>query len=534
MSGTGGRRGAVTFAPVKETAKQRRERVRAERSAARVERQTGVFQELLPTTRMPATGWDRPKNLRVRRVFDPLPHRDSSAITVGVFPFLAETGSLLRGAYVGVNELSRGAHCFDPWTAYTDGIVRNNSVVLVGNQGSGKSMLAKSLASRLMALGRHVAVPNDPNGEWARVASWCGGKTVAIGPGRNARLNLLEVAAREPGETVDAYIFRARQQQAATVRTVISILRGSSVFEPVEYTVIDETIRALYQHTTRLTLGQVYEELLSPTGTNRAYQQDSDNIRHALRRLVEGDMAGFFDSESTISFDVDSPMMTVDTSALQNASAEMKALSRLATSNWIKTATQGSAARPRLLVHEEAAIELLNEVATAGSGLADKVHEIKIARHLGLANLYIFHRFADLDALGDAGSAMRARAEQLIAGCHTRIVYGQSTEDLNLTQQMLAWNDNLIRRVSRLRQGEGVWQVGNDRVSVVRNVVTDTEYVVFNTDGLAGKRRNTAATIPETGATVLAEGSSPAPVIPLHQADKDVAVEAVVGVVPGG
>ncbi|MFP3380820.1 hypothetical protein SB767_31340, partial [Bacillus sp. SIMBA_069] len=58
-------------------------------------------------------------------------------------------------------------------------------------------MLAKSWSSRLARLGRKIAVPHDPNGEWVRVAAYVGGTSISVGPGKAARINLLDEGPRD-------------------------------------------------------------------------------------------------------------------------------------------------------------------------------------------------------------------------------------------------------------------------------------------------------------------------------------------------
>jgi hypothetical protein len=158
---------------------------------------------------------------------------------------------------------------------------------------------------------------------------------------------------------------------------------------------------------------------------------------HTIRLVVEGELAGLFDGESTVTFDAGAPMMVIDTSGLKGASPETKALLRLATSNWIRRSTTGSHRQPRVVVHEEAAIELLNDVAGgSGGGLTEKVAGEKVARHDGVSNWYLMHRIADLDALGDRGSAIHSQALGLLADYDTRISYAQHDGELGRSQEI--------------------------------------------------------------------------------------------------
>ena len=82
-------------------------------------------------------------------------HRASSATLAGAYPFLAPAPSDV-GVYVGVDAVTGGPFCFDPWALYTAGVLTNPNVLLAGVIGQGKSALAKSLAVRSIAAGRRV------------------------------------------------------------------------------------------------------------------------------------------------------------------------------------------------------------------------------------------------------------------------------------------------------------------------------------------------------------------------------------------
>jgi hypothetical protein len=441
----------------------------------------------LPASTMPSWGWRRPANLRGPARVDPHPHRGSSKVLGGAYPFLAETGDILTGAYIGENMLSRAPFSFDPWDAYASEVVRSHSVFIEGVKGSGKSMLAKSWSTRLVRLGRKVAVPHDPNGEWVKVAAYVGGKSISVGPGKSARINLLDPGARDPGFSVEAWRHDVLQYRRATIKTIIRRLREGAPLQAIEHTALDEALEALDRHDV-VTITHVYDDLLDP-----ATLRDPDVIAagralaHTLRRVVSGDLAGFFDGPSTVEFDASAPMMVVDTSALRGATAEAQALARLATSNWIRRATLGGNRQARVIVHEEAAVELLNDVA-GGEGLTDRVEDEKIARHLGTSNWYLLHRIADLDSLGDRNSALHSRALGLLADCETRVSYAQHSGEIARAREVLGWNDTQADLVRKLHKGEGLWQIGQDRVAKVKNTCTPYEMQVFSTDALGGTR----------------------------------------------
>ncbi|MFJ8896773.1 hypothetical protein ACIRCZ_19480 [Leifsonia sp. NPDC102414] len=442
----------------------------------------------LPWVWLPEKGERHPNNLRTARAVRPPLHRGSST-TLGVgYPFLAETSDAMPGAFIGPDLLSKGMFSWDPWVAYGMGIIRSHSMVILGVKGSGKSMLAKSLAARLCRLRRRVAVPHDPNGEWARVAEYVGGVTVQIGPGAADRINPLDAGTRPAHFTDENWAYEQQQYQSHKLQAIVKILRQTTTLPEVEHTIIDLVLQNVRARNNHVLLPAVWDELRDPTGPNAAEIRDGGlQLQHSIRRVIVGDVAGMFDKPTTVTFDSDTPMVTVDTSLVSKASDEAKALMRLTTNDWIDRSSTGTADQARLVIHEEAAVALLTEVAS-GSGLTQRAADEKVARHHGKANLYVLHRIADLDALGDTGSAMHSQALGLLADCDTRITYAQHPGELGRSAAVLGWNDTQRELVRKLQKGEGFWQIGEDTLRHVRNVCTTTEMHYFATDTHGGSR----------------------------------------------
>jgi hypothetical protein len=276
----------------------------------------------------------------------------------GAYPFLTETGDILTGPYIGENMLSRAPFCYDMWDAYSAGVIRSHSCALIGVKGAGKSYLAKSWSTRLIRLGRRVAVPHDPNGEWVKVAEYVGGKSISVGPGKRERINLLDPGPRDPSFDNDTWRMNILQYRRATIRAIVRRLREGAGFAPVEHTALDTVLESL-AHQSEVLIPHVLDRLTNP---DEALPEDVSaagrSLAHTLRRVVFGDLAGMFDGPSTVAFDSNTPMMVVDTSALKGASPEAQALSRLATANWVRRSSLGGNRQARVIVHEEAAVEV--------------------------------------------------------------------------------------------------------------------------------------------------------------------------------
>ena len=160
------------------------------------ERRAADLAERRDAAYLPKGGEAGPAALRSYRTFRVKPHRATSAVLSGAYPFLAEGGLGGQGVLVGEDLFSGGSFCFDPWVLYQRGIITNPNVLLAGVIGVGKSALAKSLICRSIAFGRRAYIPGDPKGEWTAVANAVGGQAICLGHGMPHRLNPLDEGDR--------------------------------------------------------------------------------------------------------------------------------------------------------------------------------------------------------------------------------------------------------------------------------------------------------------------------------------------------
>ena len=68
-----------------------------------------------------------------------VPHRATSEVLAGAYPFLAEEGLGSAGMLIGQDAWSGAAFCYDPWELYRQGALTNPNICLAGQIGRGKS-----------------------------------------------------------------------------------------------------------------------------------------------------------------------------------------------------------------------------------------------------------------------------------------------------------------------------------------------------------------------------------------------------------
>jgi hypothetical protein len=452
----------------------RRRRLRTRREALQAQQQ-----ERRSAPYLPRSGEPGPRSLRSYRRLNVAPHRATSEVLAGAYPFLAEEGLGAEGALIGQDAWSGAAFCYDPWELYRRGALTNPNIFLAGQIGRGKSTLAKSLAARYIAFGRRVYVPADPKGEWSAVSTALGGQVIELGIGRQARLNPLDEGPRPAGLSHQSWRTLVEQRRMSLLAALTETALGRPL-RPVERTALDAGLAAACDATTTPVLPSVVDALHDPAaafaGSSVAQLVgDGREVAHALGRLVRGDLAGLFDGPSTVRFDPSLPMISLDLSHI-SGSDTLLGLVMTCTSAWIEAALRDPAGGQRLVVYDEAW-----RLLAQPSLLARMQAHWKLSRAWGLANLMVVHRLTDLDAVGDSGSEARALAQGLLGDTATRILYAEPTDEAASAGKVLGLTATQVCQLPELAQGEGLWRV-NERAFVVRHICTPSELELFDTN----------------------------------------------------
>lgn len=451
---------------------------RASRKLAATVKADALAAERRATVLLPRSGEPGPAALRTPGRLRLPRHQDTSATLAGAYPFLAEGGLGSDGVFVGQDFYSGSSFVYDPWVLYSRGLITAPNIVLAGIVGSGKSALAKSLYTRSIPFGRRVYVPGDPKGEHTAVAEAVGGKAIALGPGMVNRLNPLDEGLRPPG----VEDLRWSAQVAARRRDLVGALAETVLdrrLTPVEHTAVDVALADSVRSADVPILPMVVERLLAPEKAgdpDGRLAEDSRLVGHALRRLVAGDLAGLFDGPSTVRFDPNLPMISLDLSRVTENAMLISILMTCA-SAWMESALLDPNGGQRWVVYDEA-WRLMSHPAL----LRRMDAHWRLARYYGIANMLIFHKLSDLDNVGDQGSAMRALASSLLANAETRVVYRQEPDQLGTTATALGLTGTEQQLLPTLGTGQGLWRIKN-RSFVVQHQLHPAELALFDTSG---------------------------------------------------
>ncbi|MFE6719376.1 ATP-binding protein [Streptomyces albidoflavus] len=433
----------------------------------------------------PAGGRPGPASARGGRLRLPA-HRMTTATASGAYPFLAEGGLGAEGIFIGRDVHAEGAFCFDPFSLYNSGRIEgftNPNAVLAGIIGMGKSALAKSIATRSIAHGYRIYVPSDPKGEWTGVAQALGGYSIALGPGLPGRLNPLDAPARPPSYSEEDWTTEVRKRRLLLLASLARTVLKRDLL-PREHTALDLALDLVVaEATARGTvplLGDVARALGSPEalGDQAAHLGTAvQDLAHALRRLVHGDLSGMFDAPSTVAFDPTAPMLSIDLSRLGDSGDDTAlVLAMTCASAWMESALSDPDGGRRWVIYDEA-WRLMRHL-----GLLERMQsQWKLSRGLGIANLMIIHRLSDLLSAGDAGSRGRVLAEGLLADCSTRIIYRQEPDQLADAASLLGLTGVETLAVSALTKGRGLWKVAG-RSFITQHILHPAERELSDTD----------------------------------------------------
>lgn len=430
----------------------------------------------------------------------PPPFEVSTAALEAIYPFQTRSlggGHGGQGFAIGPSPTG-GTFCWDPWALYQSGRLTNPNVLILGDVGSGKSALAKTLVWRGLEFGRGAHVI-DPKGEYAPLAAAAGTTPVLLRPGGGTTLNPLDpgAAGRELSPTqlfhrnvttvralLEATLTRPCRQLEMVVLTA-ALARVAGLDLDVAAT---DRLATVERHGDVATLPMLAEALVDPPDDIARrinidpgrVVEESREMALALARLVDrhGDLAGMFAGHTNLDADALGDLTVVDISAVYRSHRTALPLVMICAAAWLQLATSVSP-RGRFQVNDEA-WALLSDEASARWMQTNQ----KLARQLSLSVVNVMHRLSDTAAAGESGSVTRSLAEGVIADSGTWIVYRQKPGEIRLLRETLQLNDVQTQLVTRIGRGRGLWVVGGEtrEVALVDHVLSATEAGLVDTD----------------------------------------------------
>ena len=383
-------------------------------------------------------------------------HTAPSRMLKGIYPWIMDPGLGVPGAYVGQDLFSQASFLFDPFELYAAGVISSPNMALVGEIGAGKSALMKSLILRLLVFGISFSwVQVKP--EYEDLCKTLGVQPLRIGPGQLVRLNPLAEVRRHPEQNDVEHRAGNRSRRIALLEGLLQVALRRGM-RPVERSVIgwaldaatgadDDRIDRAGPGVAAVAAGPVGQP--RPGGStgppNSAWTpadlaDQAQDVRLALAELVTGSLSGMFDSTDArnTAFDFRAVGTVVDLNRVRH-NEMLTVLSMVCAQSAMEAELMHPDAPRRLVGYDEA------WMAMRYLPLLRRFQEQwKLSRLYGIANWIAFHRFTDLDAIGDAGSETRNLATGLLEDTGIKIAYRQGEAALRADRGV----DEPVRRAA--------------------------------------------------------------------------------------
>jgi type IV secretory pathway VirB4 component len=335
------------------------------------------------------------------------------------YPWHFGGGIVCPGPLLGIDRLAGNApFTFDPFGLIDAGIANNPNVIVAGAPGGGKSTAGKAVAYWLAGAFGYRFVAIDVKHEYAPLADALDIPVLDLHPGGTTRINPL----------VSDGTFDGDQARLRFVAALAAVLLERSLTK-LEAAVLADVIRLVATNITNRqpllrdvlhVLRNPPSELLDDLQKERHVLLDgTDDLRYALRELVDGALAGMFDAPTNITIDT-SRGVVIDLSGTGHDD-ELLRLAMLA----------GTRAVQQLRAHAGARTIMLNDetwrLGTTEESVRFLQHSWKLGRQHGTSNWALVHRFSDLGAQADDGTALSKMGKALIGDSDTHILFRQGT-----------------------------------------------------------------------------------------------------------
>src|SRR4051812_15244803 len=347
-----------------------------------------------------------------------------------LYPWHFGGGLACAGPVIGIDYLTGGSSwTFDPFELVQAGQASNPNVVVAGEPGMGKSGIGKAAGWWLVGAFGYRLVVVDVKSEYTALGAALGCDRIALHPQGTSRVNPMTSDGTPDGD----------KERLRFVAALASVLAGRSL-TAVERVLLDESVAVVAEREREPLLRHLVHVITElPDRVVAALQKDrqdllnrTDEIRYALRSLITGALAGMFDAPTNVSIDAGSPGLILDVSTAGNDD-ELLQLSMLAGLRAVSQ-LRASGTRRTLLYADETW-----RLASTSQTVRFLQHSWKLGRQTGTSCWAMIHRFSDLAAQSDDGTALAKVTRALVADSGTHILFRHGKrEDAELTAAELS------------------------------------------------------------------------------------------------
>ena len=186
-------------------------------------------------------------------------------------------------------------------------------------------------------------------------------------------------------------------------------------------------------------------------------------MARGLHRLVEGDLAGMFDGQSTTTVDWSGPGIVVDLSAVLQSPAFSAIV--VCAGAWLAQVVAAKD-RQRIIVVDEC----WKAIRDAGFVAWGEETE-KLSRAYGVQFVTIVQRISDLASQADDGTATAKRAQGFVTEAETKVTFNLSGAEARASTDVMDWTESETLLVPKLPRGRALWRVG-EHGAIVQTILS--------------------------------------------------------------
>ncbi|TMC09508.1 MAG: hypothetical protein E6J41_10535 [Chloroflexi bacterium] len=276
-----------------------------------------------------------------------------------------------------------------------------------------------------------------------------------------------------------------REAQLKILRAVASAALGRRLSSEEEGACA-EALREVSSRYPEPTLPLVVDELLEPSGgaasamhtTTSGLANLNREVAFALRRLVEGDLAGMFDGPTTLDIDLTAPVVSLNLRAVYESDA--LGILMICAAAWLRRAVDRDDGVKRILVVDEAW-----KVLTHLEVSRWLQENWKLTRSTAVQCIAVVHRLSDLEAAGGRDSEQVRLARGLLADSETKVIFRQDPAELALVRDLCQLNERETAIVASLPKGCALWKVGQRSFQVEHTLSAFERQVTYTDERMA-------------------------------------------------
>ncbi len=345
-----------------------------------------------------------------------------------LIPFVSKQIHDPDGVFVGINAYHDSLVFLNPFS------VRNNNVNILGVSGAGKSVTAKTLATRLYMRGTQIIII-DPEGEYVDFAKALGGEVVQFS--RDNGINPFSVDSHNENDILD---------HITTLKTFFRFFIPDDVYESA---VLDKVLVELYKN------GEpTFEKFLKSLQKDPMYEH--------LNVLNDGSLRGVFNSKRELELTND--LIVFDISPIGDN--EMRAPAMYLLTSLIWQLVNKKSDRKRMLFIDEAH-KLLNDRAVA-------IFYREMVKQARKRNLGVVSITQDVEDF-----LHKEFGRAIITNSETKILLKQSYATLKLLEDVFPMTTEEKKQLGNLNIGEMVLFRENEHMRVDVMVLPREEAFIF-------------------------------------------------------